>query len=87
MDEDKRQANLEIHGIDFVDIPRIFESETWTIVDDRFDYGEVRYYSLGLLRGRVIAVIHTEEDQITRIISARKAKRNETERYFKKIRD
>lgn len=65
----------------------LFDSETWTIIDDRFDYGEIRYYTLGFLAGRIIAVIHTGSEDIIRIISARKATKHETERYFKEIRD
>lgn len=85
--EAKREINLAEHGVDFADIHYVFESETWTVIDDRYNYGEVRYYTLGLLEGRVLAIIHTEEDNFTRLISARKANRNETERYFKKVRD
>lgn len=53
--------------------------------DDRFDYGERRFVSLGLLQGRVIVVVHTEQDQVTRIISARKATKYEQSIYFQRI--
>jgi uncharacterized DUF497 family protein len=55
--------------------------------DDRFDYGERRFVSLGLLRGRVIAVMHTEHRGVTRIISARKATKYEQRIYFERITD
>jgi uncharacterized DUF497 family protein len=42
---------LQRHGIDLADVWRVFEIETHTIIDDRFDYGEIRYLSLGLLFG------------------------------------
>lgn len=55
--------------------------------DDRFDYVERRFVSLGLLQGRVIVVVHTEKAGVTRIISARKATRYEQSIYFHKIAD
>lgn len=55
-DETKRLINLEKRGIDFADVWRVFEYETGTTIDDRFDYGENRYLSFGLLFGEVVAV-------------------------------
>ena len=86
-DEEKRLANLRKHGIDFADVENVFADEVYTIVDDRFDYGEIRYLSLGLLFGEIIAISHTETDEIIRFISARKAEKHEQETYFKAIRD
>ena len=86
-DEAKRQVNLRDHGIDFVCIETVFEGETVTIVDDRFDYGEQRFVPFGILEGRVVAVVHTETDEMIRIISVRKAARNEEKSYYKEIRD
>ena len=84
-DEKKRQANIRKHGIDFVDIPHLFEGEIFTIEDKRYDYGETRFITFGLLRVRVIVVVHTERNGNLRIISARKATKNESKRYFTKI--
>jgi hypothetical protein len=39
----KRAANLNVHGLDFVDAPRVFEGLTYTFADDRFSYGEQRF--------------------------------------------
>ncbi len=86
-DENKRLINLQSRAIDFADVWRVFENETHTIIDDRYDYGEIRYLSLGLLFGEVVAVSHTETDAIIRIISVRKAEKYEQEKYFREIRD
>jgi uncharacterized protein len=86
-DESKRLKNLQRHGIDFADVAEIFENETATDIDDRFDYGEIRYLTLGILRGEVIIVAHTETDEIFRIIYARKAEKYEQETYFNAIRN
>ncbi|MEO8071908.1 MAG: BrnT family toxin [Acidobacteriota bacterium] len=86
-DENKRLINLKNHGIDFADVWQMFENETHTIIDDRFDYEETRFFTLGLINGRVFAVAHTENDEIIRIISARKADKDDEAKYFKKIRN
>jgi len=86
-DENKRRKNLQIHGLDFVGVEDLFNGETYGVIDDRFDYGETRYYTIGFLNGEVLAVSHTEEDAVMRIISVRKATKNEEEKYFREIRN
>ena len=86
-DEKKRRINIRKHGIDFADVPAIFELDTVTVIDDRFEYGETRYQTLGLLKSRVILVVHTESETVIHIISARKATKYEEEIYFREISD
>lgn len=86
-DETKRRTNLRKHGIDFFDIPPVFDDYTVTVEDDRFDYSERRFVTFGLLDGRVVAIVHTEDRQTTRLLSVRKATRNEQESYFATISD
>lgn len=86
-DEAKRRLNLRRHGIDFVDMMKVFDLETVTLVDDRYEYGETRFLTLGLLNGTVFAISHTENNEVIRIISARKAQKDEEITYFKEIRD
>ena len=45
----KRQANLQKHGLDFVDASRVFAGHTLTRPDTRFSYGEARFSTVGLL--------------------------------------
>jgi uncharacterized protein len=56
------------------------------VLDDRYDYEELRFITLGMLKGIVITIAHTETEEVIRIISARKATRYEEESYFKKNR-
>ncbi len=86
-DEEKRQTNIEKHGIDFAEVPPMFDGSVFTIEDLRFDYGETRYITFGLLQYRVIVVAHTEDDEVIRIISARKATKNEEKHYFEEVGD
>ncbi|MBI3912628.1 MAG: BrnT family toxin [Chloroflexi bacterium] len=84
-DEAKRLANIEKHGIDFADVPPMFNGDVFTIEDQRFDYDETRYITFGLLKFRVIVVAHADDDDVIRIISARKASKHEEKQYFEEI--
>jgi uncharacterized protein len=81
-DEAKRQANLHKHRLDFADVQTVFAGVTFTFADDRFDYDEDRYITLGLLQGSVVVIAHTERNAVIRVISMRKATRNEQSLYY-----
>jgi len=86
-DEAKRQSNIHKDGIDFLGIEKVFAGKTVTILDDRFDYDESRFITLGVLSGRVVVIAHTETHEVIRVISVRKATKNEEASYFKEIAD
>lgn len=86
-DEAKRRANVQKHGIDFAGIAEVFGGLTATMEDDRHPYGEQRFITLGLLSDRVVVVVHTERRDRVRIISVRKATRNEQHLYYSEVRD
>ena len=81
-DEPKRQANLNKHGVDFTDAERVFAGPTFTFEDDREDYGEQRWVTLGLLGVQVVVIVHTETEEEIRIISMREADNNEQLLFF-----
>ena len=65
-----------------------FFSPVLADLDDRFDYGEDRWIGLGLLEGRVVQVVYTEpDDETRRIISVRKALRDERKQYEQFFQD
>ncbi len=85
--QEKNRRNLKRHGITFEDAKQIFDGPTIERVDDRFDYGEVRVYAIGLVNGVEITVIYTDKsDDERRIISAWKAEPHERRCYWKKIK-
>lgn len=86
-DEQKRKANLRKHGFDFVEAAKVFAGVTLSILDDREDYGEERYVTLGLLKNTVVVIAHTEQPDLIRVISMRKATRYEEENYFAQAGD
>lgn len=81
-DETKRQANRQKHVLDFIDACQVFAGHTLTRPDARFPYGEARFSTVGLLRGEVVMIAHTETENTIHIISMRKAERHEREYYF-----
>jgi len=81
----KRRANVKKHGIDFIDIPEVFDGDVVILPDERFDYGEPRFIAIGILKSQVVVVAYTERGENIRIISARKATKNEQIYYFQEI--
>ena len=80
--EPKRQANLKNHGVDFADAERVCAGPTFTFEDDREDYSEQRWVTLGLLGMKVIVIVHTETAEEIRVISMREADKDEQLLFF-----
>ena len=81
-DEEKRLSNLRKHGIDFVRACQIFEGYVVEYEDTRYDYGEEKFVAIGETRGQILTVVHTYRNQTIRLISARKATKNERKIYY-----
>ena len=56
----------------------VFVDDALTVEDDRRDYGEDRFITVGFLDGTMVVLVWTPRDEAYRIISMRKA--NERER-------
>ena len=77
----KNLENIRKHEIDFADVPEMFESPTLIELDDRFNYGEDRWFSIGFLgNGIAVAVWTEQQNDVIRIISARRANRYERQK-------
>jgi hypothetical protein len=89
MDEDKNKENIRQHGLDFVDGKQLFENLLLVKLDDREDYGEDRFIGIGMMsNGIIFVMVFAEKEQETiRIISMRKATKNECTRYEEAIKD
>lgn len=82
-DPKKSEVNARERNLPF-SLAREFDFETaYYQVDERWDYGEVRIRALGMLRGRVHALVFTETMSGVRVISLRKANVREVRRYEK----
>ncbi len=85
-DPAKRSATLRDRGLDMADAGSLFDGATITIEDDRRDYGETRYITVGFLADRMVFVAWTPRDGARRIISMRKANAREQELYTPRFR-
>jgi hypothetical protein len=88
-DEKKNRLNIKKHGFDFADAWQVFDKDLLASLDDSQDYGEERWIGIGMLNnGTVVLIVFVEEDNdAIRIISLRKANRNEKSKYEEKIKD
>jgi uncharacterized protein len=86
-DERKRKLNLRDHGFDFRDAPSLFEGPTYTFEDDRFNYDEQRFVTLGFLGGVAVSVVHTETLKVIRVISLRRATQREEAILFESLKN
>jgi uncharacterized DUF497 family protein len=78
----KRQTTLKKRGLDFADAEQVFMGPTFTFEDNRKEYDEQRWVTLGLLREKVVVIVHTESEDEIRIISMREATKNEQILFF-----
>jgi len=84
-DKAKNSSNFAKHGLDFEDAEEVFTGPCVTFEDSRFDYGEERLITLGLLAGRVVIIAHAQRGEATSIISMRKANRREQKIYQERL--
>jgi uncharacterized DUF497 family protein len=80
-DPAKRAANLAKHGLDFADVAEFDWLNAIIRVDDRKDYGEIRFRAWAMFRGRMHSVAFTRVGGAVRIISFRKSNKTEIRHY------
>ncbi|HBK21138.1 MAG TPA: hypothetical protein DDZ60_01065 [Planktothrix sp. UBA10369] len=80
---DKATGNLEKHGVSFQEAVTVFNDPlSVTFPDPNHSIGESRYIIIGISRfGQLLIVAHTDRLERVRIISARKATRQEQRFY------
>lgn len=83
-DNGKAAENLRKHGVDFVDaIAALEDLNRLEELDAQFVYSEERIQVIGMAQVDVLFVIVTlRGEDSCRIISARKATRDEQDRYY-----
>ena len=84
-DKAKAAENLRKHGVSFEEASTVFADENARLKHDPdHSQEEDRFILLGFsatLRMLVVCHVYREEEQIIRLISARKATRNERKQY------
>ena len=82
-DIDKDKINQQKHQISFEEAAEIFRYPTYEVADTRVDYGETRYIAIGSnSRMTIITVVYTEREGRIRLISARRANKQESRLYY-----
>jgi uncharacterized DUF497 family protein len=82
--EEKASANLTKHRVSFLTAAEIFANKIVEQIDNREDYGEVRWIALGRADTEIFRVVYTwRGDRLIRIISAQKASRGERDIYHR----
>lgn len=80
-DAAKRIATLKARELDMARAGEVFAGPTLTVEDDRQDYGENRFVTIGFLDGRMVVLVWTLRNGTQRIISMRKANEREQALY------
>ena len=84
-DPAKRAQTLADRGLDFADAGEVFANVLMENPDERFDYGESRFITVGLLGRRMVVVVWTPRGADRHVISMRKANAREQRRYGKQM--
>jgi uncharacterized DUF497 family protein len=89
-DQAKDRANVKMHGVSFAEARTVFyDEQAIQFFDPDHSEDEDRFILLGLsLKARVLVVCHCirESETVIRIISARKADKDEEQEYWKRRR-
>ena len=85
-DAAKRAVTLDARGLDMARAGEVFAGSTPTVEDDRQNYGEDRYITIGYLDGRMVILVWTPRGGACRIISMRKANEREQALYAPRFR-
>lgn len=82
-DEQKAAANERKHGITFEEAQWVFDDRrSITKYDEKHSTKEERWNTIGFSKqGNLLVVVHTDEPDLIRIISARKATTHEAREY------
>ncbi|MDM8541832.1 BrnT family toxin [Desulfococcaceae bacterium HSG7] len=80
-DDSKRKANIAKHGVDFLSAEEFDWSTAIEVIDDRSNYGEDRWITLGFIGNRLHIMIYTDRIDTIRIIRLRKADKRERGYY------
>ena len=81
-DNNKAASNLIKHKINFEDAKNIFLDPNRLEREDKRDYDETRIQVIGIVNQVVLFVVYTKRNGKNRIISARRANKNERRQYY-----
>jgi uncharacterized protein len=80
-DAAKNERNIATRGLSLERAAEFDFLQAKTLIDDRRDYGEIRFRAFGPLDGRLHALVYAETPKGIRVISFRRANKREVKRY------
>lgn len=80
-DKNKSQTNKEKHGVDFIETQALWEDENALVVPANIIDDEIRYALISTLNKKCYTAIFTIRDDVYRIISVRRCRKNEEQNY------
>lgn len=84
-DENKARTNRAKHGVDFAIAPSFDFANAVIRLDDSEDFGEDRLVAIGLIGAGVYVMVYVERRHVVRVISLRKATRQEIMDYVENL--
>ena len=90
-DSDKPEKTLSDRGLDFCDAPIVWSGQHFTKIDNRIDYGEVRFITVGFIANTMVIIAWTPRSEglnqpVRRIISMRKCNEREQTSYQQQLK-
>ena len=90
-DSDKREKTLSDRSLDFCDAPIVWSGQHFTKIDNRIDYGEERFITVGFIESTMVIIAWTRRDKslnrpVRRIISMRKCNEREQTSYQQQLK-
>ena len=90
-DSDKREKTLNDRGLDFCDAPIVWSGQHFTKIDNRIDYGEERFITVGFIENIMVIIAWTPRGKglkqpVRRIISMRKCNEREQTAYKQQLK-
>lgn len=85
-DDDKARTNLSKHGITFLEATKVWDDPLHELILDRVVDGEERWWAIGRVASTgMLVVVHMhpdpDDENLVRLISARRASRHEQKRF------
>lgn len=81
----KQSKTLAERGLDFADAAQVFAGRHFTAQDEREDYDEPRFITIGMLHADSVVLVWTPRGDARRVISMRKANEREKARYARHL--
>lgn len=85
IDADKRAVILENRGLEMADVAKVFAGPHLTFEDIPYEYGEMRFITIGYMDGCMVVKAWMPRQSAYRIISLRNANARDRKKYQSRL--